>query len=213
MNFSYYDSIYTLNYDGQTVNFTIGETVTGAGGATGVVIADTDAGTSGTLTLKTVNGTYVNDEALTGSTSGRANANGTQAEATPNFTAYMVRGATPQSSFAHNYYGFKIVDGVLYGVSYGGSESTIQLMTLANKTAYIIEARYNPSDKIVYSVMNNTTLKMEEKGVIKTNLPAPVNTNTETFYGFEISTDASPVNHTVQLMGSFLEYLQINRTF
>jgi hypothetical protein len=213
-NFSYYDSIYTLNYDGQTGNFALNETVTGAGGATGVVIADSDGGTSGTLTLKSVTGTFIDNEALTGSVAGAATVNGTQAEATPNFTAYYVRGATPYSNYNHPYYGFKIVDGVLYGCTRnsGATESTVQLQTLSNKTAYVVEARYFPSDKVIFSVMNNSTLKMEEKGVITTNLPLPTNTNTETWYGFEISTDTTPpkVAHTVQLNGSFLEYLQLN---
>lgn len=128
----------------------------------------------------------------------------------PKFTAYYVRGATPQSSYAHPYFGFKIINTSLYGVVNGGSESTVLLQTVANATAYIVEARYFPGDKIIFYVMNNTTRRMEEKGTLNTNLPSPINTNTETFYGFEITrTD----NHTVQLLGSFFEYLQLNRAF
>lgn len=62
-----------LDYDGQTVNFTIGETVTGGtSGATGVVQIDTDAGATGTLVLSSVTGTFQDDEALTGSSTGVA---------------------------------------------------------------------------------------------------------------------------------------------
>lgn len=62
-----------LDYDGQTVNFTLGETVTGGtSGATGVVQIDTDNGADGTLVLSAVSGVFQNDEALTGSSTGVA---------------------------------------------------------------------------------------------------------------------------------------------
>jgi uncharacterized phage protein gp47/JayE len=67
-----------LDYDTQTVNFTVGETVTGAGGAFGVVASDSDAGTTGTLTLTGVVGTFISGEVLTGSVSGVAKASGSQ---------------------------------------------------------------------------------------------------------------------------------------
>ena len=66
-----------LDYDGQTVNFTLGETVTGGtSGATGIVDIDDDSGTAGTLVLSSVTGTFQNDEALTGSSTGVAVVNG-----------------------------------------------------------------------------------------------------------------------------------------
>jgi len=67
----------SLDYDGGTVIFVEGETVTGAGGATGVVeYVDGDA-TSGTLYIHTRNATAYNDEeVLTGSVIGAAVANG-----------------------------------------------------------------------------------------------------------------------------------------
>lgn len=66
-----------LDYDGQTVNFTIGETVTGGtSGATGVVQIDNDTGVAGTLVLSSVTGVFQNDEALTGSSTGVAVVNG-----------------------------------------------------------------------------------------------------------------------------------------
>lgn len=65
------DGAGTLPYDAQSVNFTVGETVTGGtSGATGVVTNDVDAGGTGTLTLKTVVGTFVDNEQLSGSTGG-----------------------------------------------------------------------------------------------------------------------------------------------
>ena len=66
-------SCWTLPYDGGTVIFVLGETVTGAGGAAGVVVSITGDSTSGTLVLARTNATaFVDDEAITGSGSGAA---------------------------------------------------------------------------------------------------------------------------------------------
>ena len=54
-----------LAYDGQTVNFSVGDIVKGAtSGSFGIVIADNDQGTSGTLTLGNVTGPFQDDENL-----------------------------------------------------------------------------------------------------------------------------------------------------
>ena len=67
----------TLAYDGQTSNFTTGDIVTGGtSGATARITVDTDAGASGTLTLRDVSGEFVDDETITGDASGSALANG-----------------------------------------------------------------------------------------------------------------------------------------
>lgn len=71
---------YDLAYDGQSANFTVGKTVTGAlSGATGVIVSDTDGGTTGTLVLKNIEGTFLDNEAISddNSTPGAAVANGT----------------------------------------------------------------------------------------------------------------------------------------
>lgn len=73
--FTYVES---LDYDGGTVLFVVGETVNGAGAAAGVVVALSvgATATTGTLYINTRNATaYVNDEVLTGSTAGAAVAN------------------------------------------------------------------------------------------------------------------------------------------
>lgn len=68
----------SLKYDAQSANFTVGETATGAGGATGLIMGDVDGGTSGKLILTNVAGTYVNDEALAdGGVPGAATVDGT----------------------------------------------------------------------------------------------------------------------------------------
>lgn len=60
-----------LPYDGQTTNFTVGQTITGGtSGATGVIEHMTDAGATGVLWVRKASGTFQNDEAIT--TSGGA---------------------------------------------------------------------------------------------------------------------------------------------
>ena len=54
-----------LAYDAQTANFTVGAIVRGAeSGATGIIVDDTDGGTTGTLTLKKVTGHFKDNEPL-----------------------------------------------------------------------------------------------------------------------------------------------------
>jgi len=66
-----------LSYDAQTVNFTLGDVVTGAiSGATARIIADADAGATGTLTLRDIVGTFVDGETITDAAGGSATVNG-----------------------------------------------------------------------------------------------------------------------------------------
>lgn len=68
----------TLTYDTQTANFTVGDILTGSSsGATARIVADSDSGTTGTLSLTDIQGTFVDNETITGSTTGSALANGT----------------------------------------------------------------------------------------------------------------------------------------
>lgn len=71
----------TLAYDTQTANYTLGEVLTGAtSGATARIIADTDAGTTGTLTLQDIVGTFLDNEIITDGAGGSATVNGSIAE-------------------------------------------------------------------------------------------------------------------------------------
>ena len=68
----------TLNYDGQSTDFTVGLTVTGAtSGATAIILEDSDSGATGTLTLGNISGTFQDNEALSDPDGGDADANGT----------------------------------------------------------------------------------------------------------------------------------------
>ncbi len=63
----------TLAYDTQTANFTVGQVLTGAtSGATARIIADVDAGATGTLTLKDISKEFVVGEIITDAAGGSA---------------------------------------------------------------------------------------------------------------------------------------------
>lgn len=60
-----------FNYDNEAVsNFTEGERISGTGGTYGYLVSLQDNGATGTLTLRNVHGTFTNNMALTGVTSG-----------------------------------------------------------------------------------------------------------------------------------------------
>lgn len=66
-----------LDYDGQSANFTHGETITGAtSSGTAVVRFDSDSGSAGILYLQDVTGTFENDETISGTLGGVAVVNG-----------------------------------------------------------------------------------------------------------------------------------------
>ena len=68
----------TLNYDSQSADFTVNDRVTGGtSGATATILEDADAGTSGTLTLGDIVGTFQDNETITDPSGGSATSNGT----------------------------------------------------------------------------------------------------------------------------------------
>lgn len=68
----------TLAYDNQTANFTLGQILTGGtSGASGRIIADSDSGATGTVTLSDLDGEFVDNETITDALTGSAQANGT----------------------------------------------------------------------------------------------------------------------------------------
>ena len=65
-----------LAYDGQSGNFTAGLTITGGtSGATGLIVSDADAGTTGTLTLSGITGIFLDNETITDTSTGSATVN------------------------------------------------------------------------------------------------------------------------------------------
>lgn len=72
-----------LAYQNQTANFTLGDVITGAtSGAKARVIADSDSGATGTLTLKDITKEFVSGEIISGALGGSAQANGALVHAT-----------------------------------------------------------------------------------------------------------------------------------
>jgi hypothetical protein len=70
-----------LEYTGQTANFSLGQTVTGAtSGSTGTILADEDNGTSGWLTLTDTKGEFQEGEPLADGDGGAATAAGSLKE-------------------------------------------------------------------------------------------------------------------------------------
>jgi hypothetical protein len=70
-----------LAYKNQTVNYTAGNIVTGqTSGATARIKADSDSGTTGTLTVQDVVGTFLNNEIITDTGGGSAQVNGVLTE-------------------------------------------------------------------------------------------------------------------------------------
>lgn len=68
----------TLNYDAQTANFTAGLLLTGGtSAATAIIVIDDDSGATGTLTIRKITGTFQDGEAITDSSTGSADADGT----------------------------------------------------------------------------------------------------------------------------------------
>jgi hypothetical protein len=68
---------FAINFDAQTSPYTVGSTLTGVtSGATGVIYAVSDKGTSGTIILTGESGTFVDNELLTDGSGGSAMSNG-----------------------------------------------------------------------------------------------------------------------------------------
>lgn len=87
----------SLAYDAQTANFTVGLVLTGgSSGATGKIESDTDAGTTGTLVLSAVTGTFQDNETITDTGAGSATANGTLTTNAGYTAAFIVSGGELQ---------------------------------------------------------------------------------------------------------------------
>lgn len=101
----------TLDYDAQTATFNVGATLTGGtSGATAVIVSDRDDGATGTLSLKSVTGTFQDNETITddGGTPGSATSNGTVQTGT-DVSRYGPLDGTPT-----------LTDGVWIGSTLGG---------------------------------------------------------------------------------------------
>lgn len=117
----------TLPFDGQTANFTVGDTITGGtSGATAVLISQVDGGATGTLTLDQISGIFIDNEAITSGSGGAAVVNRTFASliadsvwtgATLGSQTALVNTTYPTTLFSIgylNHFGFAHTDGASY---------------------------------------------------------------------------------------------------
>jgi hypothetical protein len=81
------DATHTLDYDAETGAFTAGLTLTGGtSSATAEIVEVIDNGTTGTLRIKGITGTFQDNETITDSSTGSADADGTQTAVTATLT-------------------------------------------------------------------------------------------------------------------------------
>ena len=87
-----------IDYDNQSGDFTVGQTVTGGtSGATGKIVRDIDGGTTGTLQLTGVSGTFQNNEQITDPITGVADVNGAPANVGTAITSSDIGGDVTDS--------------------------------------------------------------------------------------------------------------------
>lgn len=126
-----------------------------------------------------------------------------------NLTAYIVVGSI--ASTGTSYYGFKIVNAILYGVSSNNGttgEKTIQILTSVTSNIYGIEARYIPSKGITFYVGVPSGLlsnAQSPRGTITSNLPSPALTVNQNIMDVKITTNTSAAK---SLTISYFDYLQ-----
>lgn len=107
---------YFLSYDGQSANFNVGAVLTGGtSGAKAIILRDSDSGTTGTLELTSVIGTFVNDETITdnGSTPGSAAVNGTGAYQLSWRNGYITTPIDPDNGSKGKATGLGVIGGLL----------------------------------------------------------------------------------------------------
>ena len=103
------------------------------------------------------------------------------------------------------YYGFKIIDGTLYGVvNDGTTETTTNLGSVSASTTYNLEAIYYPLTKILFYV-NASSVYREPAGIITSGLMNPEATVNTHIMDIKITTNEG-VNKSVQL--SFWQFIQ-----
>lgn len=90
-----------LAYHVQSANFVLGDVLTGTNSnATARIISDNDAGTSGTLSLETIQGTFQNNEPITGTSGGAAQVNGAIVAGTHQPDAYSLPYGTQTANYS-----------------------------------------------------------------------------------------------------------------
>ena len=126
-------------------------------------------------------------------------------------TCYLVRGYAGFVFSASSYFGFKIVNDSLYGVSSstGASESTVLLLgpntspVFTVVTTYEIKAILIPRERVEFYILNSTTSEYELRGTLRTQFPTDT---TDQGYANII---ARTTNTTSKILDtSYFEYIQ-----
>lgn len=111
-----------------------------------------------------------------------------------NQVAYIVRGDTSNDT----YYGFMVVDATLYAVTRnGGAQTASVLRGISADSLYEVEARFYPSNRVVFYVDRTAT------ATISTNIPTGVNLQMLGNLSIQNSTTASKA-----MTVYYYEYLQ-----
>ena len=96
-------------------------------------------------------------------------------------------------------YGVKGVDASLYGVTNDGSTENAVLLQTITATSFTLEARYLPSDKVIFFVDGT------EKGVSSANLPSPALVANTLLYYIKVTADD---DNAKTVKTSAIEYFQ-----
>lgn len=116
-------------------------------------------------------------------------------------TVYVTIGFR-DSATVGNYYGFKIHNGSIYGISSNAgtnNETSILLSTIADDNYIGLEARFIPSDSVQF------LLNSVEKGRLTSGLPKPTGSANNKFYEITLTTNTTAER---SLVLSHFEYLQ-----
>lgn len=200
---------YTLDYDAQSANFTVGATLTGGtSNATAIIVADSDSGATGTLTIGAISGTFQNDETITDDVTGSATSDGTvTAIDTIDYSLSVGSGILIPLS---NRYGFRLEDNKLYGIcSDGSTESKVELLTTEADQGggnegflYLIEARFYPGTRVDFFVSDVNDAELKFKTSLSDNLPSGIGGN----ISYDLYTRTARVKRAFI---DFCEYIQI----
>ena len=123
-----------------------------------------------------------------------------------NLESWLTVGPSNNSSFS--FYGFKIVNNTLKGVSCDGSGmiQEVNLITISSSTIYNLDARYYPNEKIVFYVKGpNDAIGFRPAGVITSHLPKATQVPFNMIIDVRIKTTDS-TNKSLSM--SFWEFMQ-----
>lgn len=168
---------------------------TGIGAGLAVNTEGSTSGNYGDVDVRTAN-----DAGLTWNADARMRLN-VSVGANTSQTCYLIHGS---QNIVSPYYGFKIVNGNLYGLFYAGtgSERTVLLQAISANTQYLVEAQYSYANAIKFLV------NKQYAGLLRVS-DAPISPSASKIglYNFRITTNTSTPPGRGMTIG-FFEYIQ-----